>query len=84
MVYRRIVQKVCKRCGSAFETTDKRRMYCSDRCRDDEYNARRLARREAARHRVCPVCGKPFQARNVRGIYCSDVCRIRGFRARKQ
>jgi hypothetical protein len=36
--------RACQECGTRFETTNPRRLYCSDRCRI-RYNSRQQARR---------------------------------------
>ena len=82
-----IVKMRCAQCGSAFycqtESYHNGRKYCSERCVNDAYVAKRNVRRIAAREKVCPVCGKGFQARRKDSVYCSSACRQNQYRQNK-
>lgn len=56
-----IENKVCLRCGTPFQAPSKRRVYCSDKCRNPTA--------------VCSVCGLEFQpTRHSSGDVCSHSC----------
>lgn len=67
----------CKHCGTQFETSDPRRIYCSDKCNWSAQNAKRLAKGEKYQPRKCRVCDKeyvPLQKRGIGKLTCSDEC----------
>lgn len=74
----------CPQCGTPFfcktESYHTGRKYCSDRCTNDAYIARRDARRRATREKTCPVCGERFQAERKDTVYCSPACKQKQYR----
>jgi hypothetical protein len=67
----------CKHCGIEFETTDPRKIYCSQTCGWRAQNAKRLAKGEKYQPRKCRVCDKeyvPLQKRGIGRLTCSDDC----------
>jgi hypothetical protein len=69
-------------CGKIFFSKKSLAVYCSYRCRNDAYIARRKEWRAEARSKVCTSCDQPFKAKRRDAKYCSDACRQRGFRGR--
>jgi predicted amidophosphoribosyltransferase len=56
-----IFNKVCKRCGSSFETVSPRQVYCSHECR--------------AGKEICIQCGNEFIRKSgTSGKFCSITC----------
>jgi len=55
-------------------TRGRRRVYCSDRCRNREERRRARARRPR-NEAPCAVCGDTFTPRNAAQHHCSDACR---------
>lgn len=82
-----IVKVICPQCGEAFycksESYHNGRKYCSARCINDAYIARRVVWRENARDKICPTCGKRFHAKRKDTIYCSLACKQRQYRLKK-
>ena len=67
----------CKHCGKEFQTTDKRKIYCTQHCSWNAQNAKRLAKGIKYQERACSVCGKmfvPLQKRGIGRTTCSDEC----------
>ncbi len=71
---------VCKQCGKPIEQTPgvKKRIFCSDSCRQSWWNAHPEAvNQKAVYEYTCPVCGSPFTAYgNSHRKYCSHACYI--------
>jgi len=80
---RYVVKASCAYCGDTFYTMNIQQKYCSGRCVNDAYMARRKARKEAEREKVCPVCGKHFTGKSKATIYCSDACKQKAYRQRR-
>lgn len=68
----------CPVCGKRFETTETRRVTCSDECakkRRAEKAQARYAAKVVRTVRECAVCGRPFEVSGkTRKLTCSDAC----------
>lgn len=68
----------CPVCGKRFETTETRRITCSDECakkRRAEKAKARYAAKVVRTVRECAVCGRPFEVSGKsRKLTCSDAC----------
>lgn len=68
----------CPVCGKRFETTETRRVTCSDECakkRRAEKAKARYAEKVVRTVRECAVCGRSFEVSGkTRKLTCSDVC----------
>lgn len=78
--YMPVLKKRCPYCGDVFYTDSVRLVYCSARCQNDAYMARRAERKKKSHEKVCPVCGQEFQAKSAKARYCSDACRQKHYR----
>ena len=74
---REVYNRTCAVCGQPFETHNKRRTYCSDKCAHQAATDKRRARQRpsAPAKKVCPVCGEAFLADSHQRVYCSTKCR---------
>ena len=68
----------CPVCGRRFETSETRRITCSDECakkRRAEKAQARYAAKVVRATRECAVCGRPFEVSGkTRKLTCSDAC----------
>lgn len=68
----------CPVCGARFETSETRRITCSDECakkRRAEKAKARYAAKVVRTTRECAVCGRPFEVPGKsRKVTCSDAC----------
>lgn len=68
----------CPVCGRRFETSETRRVTCSDECakkRRAEKAQARYAAKVVRTTRECAVCGRPFEVSGkTRKLTCSDAC----------
>ena len=68
----------CPVCGTSFETSETRRIACSDACAKKRRAIKAQARYAAKvvrTMRECAVCGRPFEASGKsRKVTCSDEC----------
>lgn len=68
----------CPVCGTRFETSETRRITCSDACakkRRAEKAQARYAAKVVRTVRECAVCGRPFEVPGKsRKLTCSDEC----------
>ena len=68
----------CPVCGTRFETSETRRIACSDACakkRRAEKAQARYAAKVVRTVRECAVCGRPFEVSGKsRKLTCSDEC----------
>jgi hypothetical protein len=74
-----VQNKPCAFCHEPFETKNKKRIYCSQKCRSQAGIAQSEAKRhaEAAKREVkpCPVCGTLVDRSHYkRKVYCSQKC----------
>ena len=70
----------CPVCGSFIDKWN--HIYCSQRCINDAYMARRRQRHEAELKKVCVVCGEKFTAKRKDALYCSNACKQAAYRKR--
>lgn len=71
------MEKVCKYCGKRFEARDRRKIYCSDKCKDIAIrikNGVRCNTNPEPYHKVCKVCGKPYETFRDNSATCSSEC----------
>lgn len=72
--------KICKNCGSEFQSNSNRHYYCSDECKKEVKNNRRnkysRSELEKDNSRKCVVCNKEFEItpKLFKKIYCSEDC----------
>lgn len=68
----------CPVCGTRFETSETRRITCSDECakkRRAEKAKARYAAKVVRTARECAVCGRPFEVSGKsRKLTCSEAC----------
>lgn len=76
------METVCEQCGERIlqKKGRKRKRFCSDRCRNQWWNAHLdQVKRKAVYEYICPVCGKPFsEYGNAKRKYCSHKCYVIG------
>ncbi|WP_153733487.1 hypothetical protein [Sporosarcina obsidiansis] len=72
----------CHHCGKSFFALHPSARYCSYRCTNDSYIARRKVRREVARRKECGNCSITFVAKRNDAKYCSPACRQAAYRKR--
>ncbi len=68
-----VYTKVCPFCGKEFETTNNRKIYCSDECKN-QYNKEKKREKKVYPINTCIMCGKQFTARSVRTRFCCKEC----------
>ena len=74
-------QLQCHYCLGLFNSSDQRRCYCGQECRNSNHNdARRKTRLESRR---CGVCGRSFEPRTYHQHWCSPRCRKLAFYRRR-
>jgi len=68
--YRRVsYDAVCEYCGVAFASHDKRKRFCSKKCKDAaRYIEPKLG------EKICPTCGHSFAPKVHNQIFCSQLC----------
>ena len=72
----------CKFCGSTFESTTIKSLFCTSKCRQAFY---RQEERQGKIHEcACEICGTPFTTVRKDAKYCSDKCRAEANRMRKR
>lgn len=79
--------RTCQYCGKEFEAHDKRKVYCSKKCRDIALRIKKGIRcnpNTEPFHKTCAVCGKPFDTYREATITCSSGCSKERDRLRKQ
>jgi len=86
MVY--ATNRLCAHCGDSFRGITSAK-YCSDRCVNDAYIARRRDRAKLRRANAknCVVCDTPVEQAggNVKiKLYCSNACKQKAYRQRKE
>lgn len=65
---RKVLSKVCKNCGTRFETSVPGKQFCCNRCQWTHGSRKRVKIRE------CPVCWKIIRSGGNK-TYCSKECR---------
>jgi len=73
--------KKCAVCGRFMKEWD-HHAYCSQRCINDAYMARRRRRHEQELKKQCVVCGVIFTAKRKDAQYCSAACKQAAYRRR--
>ena len=74
----------CAYCGDSFKGVASAK-YCSERCVNDAYIARRRERAQQRRDnaKICLVCGAPLEQAEgsvkIR-LYCSNACKQKAYR----
>lgn len=81
--YLPVLKVPCAYCGDPFYTKNTNRKYCSSRCANDAYMARRKASKQIEREKICRICGKHFTGKSKATIYCSDACKQKAYRQRR-
>lgn len=67
------MQAICKKCGCPFETSNPRKLYCSQKCKTAMRV--RIAKQEHVwKQQYCVECGKALPPKSRKG-FCSDVCK---------
>jgi len=85
-----LVYTRCGLCNEPIEHPTPRRRYCSQRCMNAVWQARRSERRAAERHlwafKDCVICGVRFEvgARRADQKYCSRACNQRAAHERRK
>lgn len=66
---------VCACCGKEFIAHDRRKRYCSHKCRDVAYRqSKGQDSKLETRQMKCIVCGKEFETNNANKLTCSPDC----------
>lgn len=81
--YQLVYKHTCAFCGDIFYSRNVREKYCSQRCINDEYIARRKERKALEKQKVCEVCGKHYTAKKKDSKYCSNACKQKAYRMKK-
>lgn len=70
-----IYKRECLECGKAFETENKRKIFCSHNCRSN-YNVKKCQakKKKATFPKICLNCGKEFNASRSNVYCCSKEC----------
>ena len=69
--------RICLLCGKKFEAHDKRKVYCSRRCRDIALRIKKgipCNPNPEPIHKICVICGKPFDTYREATTTCSSEC----------
>ena len=79
----------CVHCGRAFycdnSSYHKGLKYCSYRCTNDAYFARRKEwRREEREGMICRRCGRAFSPKRKDAVYCCAACKQAAYRDNKR
>jgi hypothetical protein len=82
--YQDVYKLECVFCGNEFYCCNFIARYCSYRCTNDAYIARRKERKSKERQKICPVCNEQYQAKRKDSIYCSPACRQKQYRERNR
>ena len=61
-------QRACQYCGTLFDVTDKRKIYCTRLCKDRAIHGTKIYKR------TCLGCGQLFETTNHRKMYCKKGC----------
>jgi DNA-directed RNA polymerase subunit RPC12/RpoP len=64
--------KTCPNCHEQFEPEDKKRIYCTEKCKRI-FNAKKYVIKQK-KYSICPNCGKKFEHCHGKKKYCSDFC----------
>lgn len=80
-----ILQVTCRNCEKQFETTNSKKIFCSNECKIAHYNAMRETTQKELRE--CPVCKKLFRPMQRSGVgrkYCTPVCLNKEMNSRRR
>lgn len=85
-MYRKVEYNVvCACCGKSFVAHDKRKIYCSHKCRDVAIRRRKGQDSRLEPRRIkCVVCGKEFETFNASQKTCSPECSKENRRRQKR
>lgn len=72
-VPKKIRRRLCRECRHAFETTNKKRWFCSKLCLNRFFEARRVRDRKV-HPKTCGHCGEAFKGGAKTTLYCSRTC----------
>lgn len=71
-------QETCRRCDLVFETADRRKIYCTRKCKTRAVQAAWLERNPKPKAqgelRVCLKCAQKFVAKRKDKVYCTEEC----------
>jgi len=67
-----VITRMCKECGTPFETNDRKRKYCKDKC----YELHESKRRKPQQKRICFYCGEEFLTSHWLKHYCCPEHRL--------
>ena len=68
-----VYHRVCPVCGTEFDTTDSRKIYCNRSC-GNKYKWRKYHDTLPVYHRKCKECGAEFDTTDRRKMYCNRAC----------
>lgn len=69
-----VLHKVCPCCGTDFDTTDPRKIFCSIQCKNREKQRELHRRNKTVLTITCAICGKQFTSTDGRRKCCSPEC----------
>ena len=70
-------ERICSYCGIAFVAHDKRKTYCSKKCKDIALRIKKGIPCNPSPepfHKICIVCGRPFDSFRDTAVTCSTEC----------
>lgn len=70
-------ERTCEYCGKQFIAHDRRKMFCSRRCKDIDHRIRcgiKCNINTEPYHKMCAICGKPFDTYRDATTTCSPEC----------
>ena len=70
----KLYSRICEYCGDKFLTTNKTKIYCTKKCRNEKNIERNLGQRKEYINYKCLYCGKHFVSRRPDRKYCSKEC----------
>ena len=82
------MKKICAHCGAEFESHDKRRKYCSRKCRLKQKTFARMQRYRAEntfQKKTCAMCGAEFTpTKHNKQKYCSVKCQKKHYNDQRE
>lgn len=73
-------ERTCQYCGKEFIAHDKRKVFCSPKCRDIASKVKRGIKCNTSTEpykRICVVCGKEFETFRDANVCCSHECSLK-------